>query len=177
MEDYEAAQLNDQSFSAVVEVLEKLVNTSICYEQVDAGPGWSEDREIVTFDGSIFPFIPTSELAAVLGFNGPARCNVVGDVDEGLGIGIAIKPLNPFLRATIGFFIQPKPGEGLDIYDPHRGFDVFIGQGKMPRMKSVSFWGTELLERETVREATAEEAAALIKTLQMHAAVKNRKNK
>jgi hypothetical protein len=168
---YEPLSNPNQSYGDVVAMLADMVDTEMTEEPGESGPNYQSFTEFMSFNGGITPLYPTEELQSVLGFSETARCKVIGEALEGMGIAVLIKPLNPFRKkaGVVGFYIQAEELEqdGPKLYDPRRAYDVFIGTGIWPKGNGAHF-GPEFLDAKSVRPATEDEAAALMQTLQKH---------
>jgi hypothetical protein len=158
------------SYVEVVRDLEQVVASYTEWESISE----HEERGTTAFDGTIRPFNLPAELTQELGLGKLVRSRVIGSVEEGMGIAVIVRSLNPFNRNVHGFFIRPAEQEqdGPTLYDRNRGFEVFEGSAQWPKRNGV-YWGAELLG-EDVHPSNSSTTDALVATIQKHALHKSK---
>jgi len=149
------------------EVINELLDVVATHSEIEEYENGS--TETIAFDGSIKPFYISSDLTQKLGLGTFVRARVIGSIEEGMGIAIIIRAMNPFNRNIHGFFIQPTPQglDGPDLFSEDRGFDVFEGGATWPNRKGV-YWGKELFE-DGAEGASKSTKQALVEAIHKHA--------
>lgn len=137
-------------------ITEEWIDTDVC-------------RKVISFDTAVKPFPLSGELTKELGLGNRVRARVIGSVEEGLGIAIVLKSMNPFRREAYGFFIQPAKAEadGPGLFD--RELEVWEGPAEWPKRKGV-YWGAELLDTELVHQSDATTKQSLVHAIRELAA-------
>jgi hypothetical protein len=161
-----------ESFGEVIELIGRVVAPYSVHDITrQDGGGWELTSTVGSFDTRIIPFNLPIGLTKKIGTGTFLRGRVVGTIEEGDGVTILVRSINPFKRGAYGFYIQPKPQEadGPDISDSARGYEVWEGPASWPDRGEVPR-GMYLLNSSTAMISDAPTCEDLIRTFQRHAA-------
>lgn len=156
------------SYGEVLSMLGGVVRTYTTWEEVDE----FTEEGITSFDGTIRPFYLPDELTKSLGLGSLVRSRVIGSAEEGMGVALIVRSMNPFNKTVQGFFIQPTryEADGPGLYDLARGYEVWQGPARWPKRNGV-YWGRDLMT-DSAHPADTSTTETLISTIQKHAAHK-----